>query len=457
MKKQKLWSGRFDQEMSKTVEKFTSSINIDKRMYCEDITGSIAWANALKKAKVITPAEASKIIKGLKGILEGIEKGKIKLKEELEDIHMNIESLLIGRIGEAGKKLHTGRSRNDQVATDVRLYLKHQVSGIISDISALQKLLIKLAESNISVIMPGYTHMQQAQPVLLSHHLMAYFEMLSRDKDRIINALERTDVMPLGSAALAGTAYPIDREALAKELGFKVVSANSLDAVSDRDFIAETIFCISMVMMHLSRFCEEIVIWASKEFGFIEIADAYTTGSSIMPQKKNPDVAELIRGKTASVYGALSSILTLLKGLPLAYNRDLQEDKQQVFGSIDTLKSSLRAFTEMLASIKFNPQAIRKAMEGSIAATDLADYLVEKDVPFREAHEIVGKIVAYCKKANKDMSKLSLWEFRGFSKKIDEDVFNEIVLENSIESRNVTGGTATRQVMRAITEAKKRV
>ncbi len=453
----KLWSGRFKGEMSKSAEKFTSSIDFDKRLYREDITGSIAWANALKRAKVITAAEANKIIKGLKVILAGIEKGTIRLKKELEDIHMNIESLLTKKIGEAGGKLHTGRSRNDQVATDLRLYLKKEIEVILKIISVLQKGLIKTAEDNISVIMPGYTHMQQAQPILFSHYIMAYFEMLERDKERFLDSLKRIDVMPLGSGALAGCAYPIDRAVLAKELGFKKISLNSLDAVSDRDFVAEVLFCISIAMMHLSRFCSELIIWSSSDYGFIEIGDAYTTGSSLMPQKKNPDVAELVRGKTGRVYGDLVSILTVMKGLSLTYNRDLQEDKEPLFNSIDTLLASLGIFSEMLSSLKINAKAMKDAVKNTVVATDLADYLVGKGMPFRSAHETAGKIVAYCERSGKDIGDLSLWEFRKFSDLIGEDIYKSITIEKSIEARDVIGGTATKQVLRAIADAKKRV
>jgi argininosuccinate lyase len=452
----KLWAGRFKGGMSRTAEKFTSSIDFDKRLFKEDVTGSIAWANALKRANVISPAEAAKIVKGLNGILSGIEKGTIKFKEALEDIHMNIEALLTKKIGEAGKKLHTGRSRNDQVATDLRLYLKKEISEISSKISVLQKNLIDIAEKNIAVIMPGYTHMQQAQPILFSHYIMAYFEMLQRDKDRFADALKRIDVMPLGSGALAGSAYPIDRDKLAKELKFSRISQNSLDAVSDRDFVAETLFCISLSMMHLSRFCSELILWSSSDYGFVEIADAFTTGSSLMPQKKNPDVAELVRGKTGRVYGDLINILTVMKGLSLTYNRDLQEDKEPLFNSIDTLLASLVIFNEMLGSIRINAKAMKDAVKNTIIATDIADYLVKKGMPFRTAHETAGKIVAYCEKTGKEIHLLSLYDLRKFSSIFDESVYSAITIEKSIEARNVVGGTATRQVLRAIANAKKR-
>lgn len=453
----KPWGGRFKEEMSKSVEKFTSSIDFDKRLYKEDVEGSIAWANALKRAKVLTVAEAGKIIKGLKGILAGIQKGSIRLKEELEDIHMNIESLLTKKIGEAGGKLHTGRSRNDQVATDLRMYLKKEISEILKSVTILQKGLIKTAEDNINVIMPGYTHMQQAQPILFSHYIMAYFEMLERDKERFADSLKRIDVMPLGSGALAGSAYPIDRTALAKELGFKDITKNSLDAVSDRDFVAEALFCISLAMMHMSRFCSELILWSSSDYDFIEIGDAYTTGSSLMPQKKNPDVAELVRGKTGRVYGDLINILTVMKGLSLTYNRDLQEDKEPLFNSIDTLRTSLGIFSEMLSSLKINAKAMKDAVKDTIVATDLADYLVHAGIPFRSAHEIAGRIVAYCEKNKKDIDELSLEEFRGFSEKINNDVYEALTIEKSIEARDVVGGTATKQVLKAIANAKKRV
>jgi len=452
----KAWSGRFSEDMSKKAEKFTSSIDIDGRMYKEDIQGSIAWANALKKAKVIKTSEAAKIIKGLKAILAGIEKGSIKLKSELEDIHMNVESLLIAKVGDVGKKLHTGRSRNDQVVTDLRLYLKKELSAISGLISALQKTLIKLAEENIAVIMPGYTHMQQAQPVLLSHHLMAYFEMLYRDKSRLEDCLTRIDIMPLGSGALAGTAFPIDRAALARELGFSQPSKNSMDAVSDRDFVAEALSCLSLVMMHLSRFSSELILWASQEFNYVQIGDAYSTGSSLMPQKKNPDVAELIRGKTASVYGALLSILTLMKGMPLTYNRDFQEDKGPLFNAIDITRSSLSVFTEMLSGIRFNASEMRKQMRKNMASTTMANYLVKKGLPFREAHEVTGRIVAYCEKSGKDLDAVSLWELRRYSPRIEDDIYGVIVLEKSVETCDVIGGTAKNRVLAAISEAKKR-
>jgi argininosuccinate lyase len=451
----KLWSGRFSGDMSELVEKFTSSIDIDGRMYKEDIIGSIAWANALKKAKVITPAEASKIVSGLKSILAGLEKGTIKLKHELEDVHMNVESLLIAKIGETGKKLHTGRSRNDQVITDLRLYMKKEIKEVLTGLSALNKQLVSMAEENISVLMPGYTHLQQAQPVLFSHHLMAYFEMFKRDISRLKDTFKRLDVMPLGSGALAGTAYPIDRASLAKELGFAGVSANSMDAVSDRDFAAETVFDLSIIMTHLSRFCSELILWSSCEFKFIEIGDAFTTGSSIMPQKKNPDVAELIRGKTGGLYGELVAILSLMKGMVLTYNRDFQEDKTHIFAAIDTTKASVKVFTQMLASIKLNSLAMRKVLEANIVATDLADYLVKKGVAFRAAHEATGKIVSYCEKTGKDLRVLSLSEFRKFSGKIDNDIYDAIRVENSVEMKDVFGGTARAQVLKAIAKAKK--
>jgi argininosuccinate lyase len=455
MKNNKLWSGRFSQGMAKSVEDFTSSIAVDGRMFKEDICGSIAWANALKKAKVITAAETAKITKGLNAILAGLEKGTIKLKDELEDVHMNIESLLTSKIGEVGKKLHTGRSRNDQVVTDLRMYSKKEICSVVCLIQELKDTIVDIAEANISVIIPGYTHLQQAQPVLLSHHLMAYYEMFSRDEDRLADALKRVDVMPLGSGALAGSAYPIDRASLAKELGFSKVSLNSMDAVSDRDFVAEVIFALTLVMTHLSRFCSELVLWSSSEYKFISIGDAFTTGSSIMPQKKNPDVAELIRGKTSHLLGYIVSALTLIKGLPLTYNRDFQEDKGPLFAAFDTTSASLKVFSQMLGTIKFNSLKMRKMFESSILATDLADYLVNKGMAFRNAHEAAGKVVAYCEKQSKDLRILSLSEFRMFCPVAGNDLYDVLTLESSINKRDILGGTATAQVKRAIAQAKK--
>jgi len=454
----KPWSGRFSKELSRAAEKFSASIDVDKRLCEQEIKTDIAYAKALRDAKVINPAECNKIVAALKFILSGIRSGSIKLSEDMEDIHMNIESLLSKKLGDLGKKLHTGRSRNDLIVTDLRIYLKEKIISISAIINELQKALIDIAEKNIDLKIMGYTHLQQAQPILLAHHMMAYFEMFDRDKARLKEIFDRVDVMPLGSAALAGSGFPIDRKKLAKDLGFSRISNNSLDAVSDRDFVAEGIFAVSLIMLHLSRFCEEFVIWSSQEFGFITIGDEYTTGSSMMPQKKNPDIAELIRGKAGGIYGNLMSILTLLKGLPLSYNRDMQEDKKPLFESVDTVESSLTVFTGMLKTVKFNKSAISDAMlKGHAMATELADYLVKKGEPFRVAHYITGRIVAYCVKSGKSLGSLSLWELRKFSTKIKDDVYGKISLEESVRSKNVFGGTSPKQVALAIMNAKARL
>lgn len=451
----KAWSGRFSEDISKTAEKFSSSIDVDKRLYAQEIAVNIAYAKALKEIKLLSAADAAKLIKELNSILSGIRSGKVKLSESLEDIHMNIESMLSKKLGDLGKKLHAGRSRNDLVTTDVRLYLKEKISDISGLLKDLQRSLIDAAEKNSDLIIPGYTHLQQAQPVLLAHHMLAYFEMFDRDNERLLDALKRVDVMPLGSAALAGSGFAIDRKKLAKELGFSRISNNSIDAVSDRDFVAEVIFALSLVMMHLSRFCEELVIWSSQEFSFISIGDEYTTGSSIMPQKKNPDIAELIRGKTGGFYGNLISIIALLKGLPLSYNRDMQEDKKPLFDSIDTVEQSLQAFTGMLKTVKFNRTVIAEALrKGHILATEIADYLVKKGEPFRMAHHNTGKLVAYAEKRGKSIGALSLWELKKFSNKIDDDIYGVISPEESIKAKDIFGGTAPKQVTLAIKNAK---
>ena len=452
----KPWSGRFRHAMAKTAEEFTSSIHYDVRLFKQDIVQSIAYARSLLKARVLSAEECKKIIRALEGIMKRIEDGKIKLKPELEDIHMNIEALLIEEVGDIGKKLHSGRSRNDQVATDLRMYIKYEVTEIVLLIKKLQETLLNLAESNIKVIMPGYTHVQRAQPVLFAHHLLAYFEMLKRDKARFLKAGEEADVLPLGSAALAGTNFAIDRPGLAKELGFAKISANSMDAVSDRDFAVDFVAAGAMLMMHLSRFCEEIILWSSFEFDFIELSDQYSTGSSIMPQKKNPDIAELIRGKTGRVYGHLMALLTLMKGLPLTYNRDMQEDKEAVFDVIDLLKSVLTIFEEMIATIKINSEQMsRAAKKGYLTATDLAYYLVGRGIPFREAHKIVGEIVAYCEDSNMQLEYLSLQQLKQFCDVFTYDVMRILSSESSVNSKDLPGGTAPKRVKEAIKNARK--
>ena len=454
----KLWGGRFKQSTDTLMETFSASISFDKRLYDCDIEGSIAHCKMLARCKIITTAESNKIIKGLKRILRECDEGRFKFSDSLEDIHMNIENRLREIIGPVAGKLHTARSRNDQVCLDIRLYLRKEIDDIVGEINRLTKTLITIAKKNINHLIPGYTHLQRAQPVLLSHHLLAYVEMMLRDKERFLDAYKRINVMPLGSAALAGTNFPIDRKITAKLLGFPEISHNSMDAVADRDFAAEFCSASALTMMHLSRFCEEVVIWNSSEFGFIELSDSFTTGSSIMPQKKNPDAAELIRGKSGRVFGNLVSLLTLMKGLPLAYNKDLQEDKEPLFDTAETVKVCLTIFTDMMKSAKFIPIA-QKELEASgfLTATDLADYLVLKGVPFREAHELTGKTVAFCLEKEKTLTDLSLAQLRKISKRFDEEVFDHIALQNSVDRKNIYGGTAKNQVRAQITRLTKKL
>jgi len=451
----KLWGGRFTRETDKAVNDFNSSIRFDSRMYKQDIMGSIAHVKMLGKCGIITEEESSLIQAALHDILNDIERGKIELDPNAEDIHSNIESILISRIGDTGKKLHTGRSRNDQVALDIRMYLKDEITEIKKLLLSLEATLVKLAEEHTGTILPGYTHLQRAQPVTFAHHLMAYFQMFRRDIERLTDCYKRVNVMPLGSGALAGTTYPLDREMVAKELGFPAITENSLDAVSDRDFIIELLSCLSLIMMHLSRFCEELVLWSSHEFSFVEMDDAFSTGSSIMPQKKNPDVAELIRGKTGRVYGSLVSILTTMKALPLAYNKDMQEDKEITFDAIDTVKACLPVFTNMLAAMKVNKNNMYNAAKGGFTnATDVADYLVKRGIPFRDAHEITGKIVLYCINTGKTIEQLTINEFKSFSPLIKDDIYNEITLEKCISGRNLPGGPSEQTVMAQIKNAR---
>ncbi len=436
------------------AQDYVASIPFDQRLYRQDIRGSVAHTKMLARQGIIGESEAETIIKGLNSIREEIEQGEFQFEPELEDIHMNIEAKLFEKIGDVAGKLHTARSRNDQIALDMRLFVKEEISKTIGELKTLQSSLVELAEANKNIIMPGYTHLQQAQPVLLAHHLLAYFEMFQRDKERFHDCLKRTDVLPLGSGALAGVSYPIDREFVARELGFSQVSTNSLDAVADRDFIIEYEACAATTMMHLSRLAEEIILWSSAEFGFIEISEAYTTGSSIMPQKKNPDVAELARGKTGRVYGHLMALLTTMKALPLAYNRDMQEDKEGLFDTVDTLHSTLRVFAEMVRTIKVNVKHVREAIKRDyILATDLADYLVKKGLPFREAHGAVAKLSEYAIARDKSFHELSLDEYHSFSPFFDEDVYT-ITLESSLAAKNVIGGTSPQQMEIALTRAK---
>ncbi len=452
----KPWAGRFKEKTAKSVESFTESVSFDKRLWRHDIEGSIAHAKMLGKTGIITGAESKKIIAGLNEIARRLESGRFWFRPELEDIHMNIEAALIEKTGPAGGKLHTARSRNDQVATDMRLYLRAETKEILSLIKGLEAVLLGVAEKNISVIMPGYTHLQRAQPVLLSHHILAYVEMLERDAERFGDSLRRLNVLPLGSCAMAGTSLPIDRRYTAKLLGFDSVSSNSIDSVSDRDFAIEFASDSSILMMHLSRLSEELVLWSSEEFSFIETSDAFTTGSSIMPQKKNPDVAELIRGKTGRTFGNLMSLLATMKGLPLSYNRDMQEDKLPVFDSVDTVKASLCVLTEMFPEIKFNSKRMRAAVEGGYTtATDMAEYLVRKGVPFRKAHELTGRLVLYAMDKDKPLDELSLGEMRRFSKLFEKGIYRAISIEGSVGAKTSEGGTAPQEVRRQIKRLKR--
>jgi argininosuccinate lyase len=451
----KPWGGRFQEPTDVFVEAFTASVAFDQRLYAHDIAGSIAHARMLAAVGVLAGEEYEAIVEGLQAIKDEIERGEFEWKVGLEDVHMNIEARLIERIGEVGKKLHTGRSRNDQVATDIRLYLREEIDAIGAELQRLQTNLVALAEQHADTIMPGFTHLQTAQPVTFGHHMLAWFEMLKRDARRLRDCRERVNVMPLGAAALAGTSYPIDRKYSADLLGFPQVALNSLDAVSDRDFAIEFLSAGALIMTHLSRFSEELILWASAQFGFVELGDSFCTGSSIMPQKKNPDVPELIRGKTGRVNGHLMAMLTLMKGQPLAYNKDNQEDKEPLFDTVDTVKASLRVFADMIPAIKVNAANMREAARrGFSTATDLADYLVRKGIPFRDAHEIVGRAVQRGIELGKDLSELSLEDLQAFSPKIDNDVFDVLTLEGSVAARGHIGGTAPEQVRRAVAEAK---
>ncbi|MGB0847426.1 MAG: argininosuccinate lyase [Thiolinea sp.] len=449
------WGGRFSESTDAFVAEFTASINFDQRLYKHDIQGSRAHARMLAKAGILPAEDVEKIIAGLDEIETDIESGKIEWDVALEDIHMNIEARLTDRIGIAGKKLHTGRSRNDQIATDIRLWLREQIDGISHEIRRLQTALTDLAEREAHTILPGFTHLQVAQPITFGHHMLAWFEMLQRDYERLQDCRKRVNVLPLGAAALAGTTYPIDREYSAELLEFDYPARNSLDAVSDRDFAIEFNAAASLIMMHLSRFSEELIIWTSAQFDFVRLPDRFCTGSSIMPQKKNPDVPELVRGKSGRVYGNMLSLLTLMKSQPLAYNKDNQEDKEPLFDSVDTLLGSLRAFADMMPHVKPRADKMRQAaMQGFATATDLADYLVVKGLPFRDAHEVVGSAVALGVESGRDLSEMSLAELQQFSDIIGEDVFEVLTLEGSVAARNHTGGTAPEQVLKQVRQAR---
>ena len=454
----KPWGGRFTAATNEFVEQYTASIDFDKRLYRYDIAGSKAHAQMLAHVDVLSQSEADKIIQGLDDIQADIERGDFAWSVALEDVHMNIEARLTDRIGAVGKKLHTGRSRNDQVATDIRLFLREEVDLLCDGLISLQQVLLKLAEREADTIMPGFTHLQTAQPVTFGHHMMAWFEMIERDRQRFVDARKRINVLPLGAAALAGTSYPINRAYTAKLLDFDAVAENSLDAVSDRDFAIEYCASGTLLMMHLSRFSEELVLWSSAQFNFVDLGDSFCTGSSIMPQKKNPDVPELVRGKSGRVYGNLISLLTIMKSQPLAYNKDNQEDKEPLFDTVDTLLASVRLYTDMLDGLQVKKDVmLEAAARGFSTATDLADYLVRKGVAFRDAHEVVGLSVRFCIDNNKDLADCTLDELKQFSDVIEEDVYLVLTLEGSVASRDHFGGTAPDQVRAAIVRAKERL
>ena len=451
----KLWAGRFTEPMDALVERFTESVSFDHRLAKHDIRGSIAHATMLAEVGVLSREDRDAIVAGLEDILADIEAGAFEWRTSLEDVHMNVESVLTERIGEAGKRLHTGRSRNDQAATGVRLFVREALDGIAGAIRALQGVILSIAEHEADTVLPGFTHLQPAQPITFGHHMLAWFEMLERDAERFAQCRHRVNRMPLGAAALAGTPYPIDRAVTARLLGFEALCENSLDAVSDRDFAIEFVSDCALTMMHLSRMSEELVLWVSAPFAFVELGDAYCTGSSIMPQKKNPDVPELVRGKSARVIGHLNALLVLMKGQPLAYNRDNQEDKEPLFDTVDTVTDCLRVFAGMLGTLECRRERMREAARlGYMTATDLADYLVRKAVPFRDAHEAVGRAVRSAVEAGRDLSEMTLDELRAFSPAIESDVFGVLTLEGSVAARNHPGGTAPVQVRAAIARAK---
>ncbi|MBI9074855.1 MAG: argininosuccinate lyase [Desulfatibacillum sp.] len=454
MAEHKPWDGRFAEKTDAMVEAFTSSIQVDRHLYAHDIAGSIAHARTLAEAGVIAQEEADSLEKGLRQVKAEIETGEFKYNDSLEDIHMHIESRLSQILGPVASKLHTGRSRNDQVALDCRLYLRDETRKIIAMLQELRQVLVDTAQAHLDFFVPGYTHLQRAQPVLLSHHLMAYYEMFTRDCERFKDALFRINVMPLGSAALAGTTFPLDRDFTASLLGFEGVTQNSMDAVSDRDFAMEFLADASICMVHFSRFSEELILWSSSEFAFLNMPDAFATGSSIMPQKKNPDVPELVRGKTGRVFGSLITMLTIMKSLPMAYNRDMQEDKPPLFDAVDTIKACVAMFARMIPKLEFDRKRMFDACnKGFLNATDMADYLVEKGVPFREAHGIVGRAVAYALDRGRELQEISLNDLRKFSDKLDKDIYEALTVEHVVDRRRTAGGTASANVIAAIGRA----
>ena len=445
-----LWGGRFTKETDQLVYNFNASISFDKKLYAQDIKGSIAHVMMLAKQEILTEVEKEKIISGLEGILDDVEKGKLEISDKYEDIHSFVEATLIDRIGEPGKKLHTGRSRNDQVALDMKLYTRDEITQIDTLLKELLRSILLIMEEHTETIMPGFTHLQKAQPITLAHHMGAYFEMFKRDHERMTDIYKRMNTCPLGSGALAGTTYPLDREYTAKLLGFDGPTLNSMDGVSDRDYLIELLAALSMIMMHLSRFCEEIIIWNSNEYRFVEIDDSYSTGSSIMPQKKNPDIAELVRGKTGRVYGALHSLLTTMKGIPLAYNKDMQEDKEMAFDAIDNVKGCIALFTGMLSTMQFQTGNMEaSAKNGFTNATDAADYLVNHGVPFRDAHGIVGQLVLYCIERNIALDDMTIEEYKKISPVFEEDIYDAISMEACVNKR-VTVGAPGKAAMRDV-------
>ena len=446
-----LWGGRFTKETDRNVYLFNASIDFDKRLYAEDIEGSMAHASMLAAQGIISEKEKDDILEGLKKIKAGIEDGSLEITDEFEDIHSFVESKLTGMIGDAGKKLHTGRSRNDQVALDMKLYIRRQCAEVSEDVKALQKAILHIMEENICTYMPGFTHLQKAQPVTLAHHMGAYFEMLMRDRDRLASIKTRMNTCPLGSGALAGTTYPLDREFTAKALGFDRPTGNSMDSVSDRDYLIEFLDALSLIMMHLSRFSEEIIIWNSNEYRFVTIDDGFSTGSSIMPQKKNPDIAELVRGKTGRVYGALMSMLTTMKGIPLAYDKDMQEDKEVSFDAIDTVRESLQMFEGMVSTMKFNNDVMEaSAKNGFTNATDAADYLVRKGMPFRDAHSVIGRLVLYCIEKDKAIDDLDINEFKDICPMFDDDIYEAVSLKTCVERRLTDGAPGEQAMLTAV-------
>jgi argininosuccinate lyase len=452
----KLWGGRFQKDMDEAADTFNASISFDARLYAQDIEGSMAHCRMLAKQEIISDEEATQILDGLLEIKREMDRGELLIDEDHEDIHSLVEKALVEKIGPVGEKLHTGRSRNDQVSLDVRLYTREAIHRVTDLVKEMQRALVDLAERNIDLIFPAYTHLQRAQPVLLSHHLLAYYEMLKRDRQRFKEGLQRVNILPLGSAAVTGSTFDLDRNMVAKELGFDAISENSMDAVSDRDFVIEFVSASSILMMHLSRLCEELIIWSTQEFGFVVLPDAFCTGSSIMPQKKNPDLPELIRGKTGRVYGHLMALLTTMKGLPLSYNKDMQEDKEALFDTIDTVEQSLSVMGPLFAEITFRKERMQKAAEeGYLDATDLADYLVGKGTTFRKAHDVVGKMVLFAVDQGKELNKLTLKEMRGFSRQIEKDVYDWLDPISCVKRRNLPGGTGPEQVKTNLKKAKK--